>query len=47
MPKKRVFDAILLSLSIAYTIAKAISSFQFDGSLDSIEEDWNNYFAGE
>lgn len=45
MPKKKVFDAILLSLTIAYVITKAISSFQFSGDLEPIEDTWNEYFA--
>lgn len=46
MPKKKVFDTILLSLTIAYVITKAISRFQFSGDFEPIEETWNDYFAG-
>lgn len=46
MSKKKVFDAILLSLTIAYVITKAISSFQCSGDFEPIEDNWNDYFAG-
>ena len=46
MSKKKVFDTILLSLTIAYVITKAISSFQCSGNFEPIEENWNDYFAG-
>lgn len=46
MSKKKVFDAILLSLTIAYVITKAISGFQNNESFEPIEDSWNDYFAG-
>lgn len=46
MSKKKVFDTILLSLTIAYVITKAISSFQCSGTIEPIEDNWNDYFAG-
>lgn len=45
MTQKRIFDAILLSLTIAYAITKAISGFQCSGSIEPIEDSRNDYCA--
>ncbi len=38
MSKKKVFDTILLSLTIAYVITKAILSFQYNENFEPIED---------
>lgn len=45
MSKKRIFDAVLLSLTIAYVITKAIASFECDTELSFIEDMWNDEHA--
>lgn len=48
MSKERVFDAILLSLTIAYAVTKAVATYQhsIDSSerLESIEDIWDDCF---
>ena len=46
MPKKRVFDVVLLSLTVAFAITKAISRFQCRDCFEPIEDNWDDYFAG-
>ena len=45
MSKKRIFDAVLLSLTIAYVITKAIAGFECDTELSFIEDMWNDEHA--
>lgn len=45
MSKKRIFDAVLLSLTIAYVITKAIANFECDTELSFIEDIWNDEHA--
>lgn len=42
MSRKRIFDAVLLSLTIAYVITKAIAGFECDTELSFIEDIWND-----
>lgn len=46
MTEKKIFDIILMSLTVAYIIAKAISGYKFNDNFGSIEDSWNDYFAG-
>lgn len=42
MSKKKIFDAVLLSLTIAYAITKAIASFECGTEMTFIEDIWND-----
>ena len=38
MSQKRIFEAVLLSLTIAYAVVKAIEQFQDGGDTEMLEE---------
>ena len=44
MSQKRIFDAVLLSLTIAYAVVKAIEQFQ-DGDTEMLEEYPDEHYA--
>lgn len=46
MPEKKIFDIILMALTVAYIITKAILNYKFNDNFGSIEDGWNDYFAG-
>ena len=45
MSKKKIIEAVLLSLTIAYAVTKAIANFQCNDELESSDEDWNFDFS--
>ncbi len=45
MSKKKIIEAVLLSLTIAYAVTKAIANFQCTDELESSDEDWNFDFS--
>lgn len=44
MSQKRIFEAVLLSLTIAYAVVKAIEQFQ-DGDTEMLEEYPDEHYA--
>lgn len=45
MSRKRFFEAVLLSLTIAYAVTKAIANFQCSDEVEALEDNWDDYFS--
>ena len=45
MSRKRIFEAWVLPVTIAYAVTKAIANFQCSDEVEALEDNWDDYFS--